>query len=140
MCKERAVAAPHCTIGDFKTTGLQSTWRSMNKQTKHSLTRVSFCNHLIPTLPLSFPCRLQYPQTLLSSMGYWTGSEQLSLSDRFHREVGRAQGGTGGRGKVRLALSLEHSVASPSWVHTLPLLQTCRWHGHHRSVHGNHIV
>jgi len=72
MCKERAVAAPHCTIGDFKTTGLQSTWRSMNKQTKHSLTRVSFCNHLIPTLPLSFPCRLQYPQTLLSSMGYWT--------------------------------------------------------------------
>lgn len=74
-------------------------------------------------------------------MGDWIESEQLSSPDRFHRDtVGRAQIGTGGRGKGRLALSLEHSVASPSRAHTLTLLQTCRWHGHHASVHGNHIV
>lgn len=97
----------------------------MDKQTKRTLNRVSFCNHLIPTLPFStaFPAVYSTHKTLLLSMGDWIESEQLSSPDRFHRDtVGRAQIGTGGRGKERLAMSLEHSVASPSRAHTVTRL------------------
>lgn len=45
--------SPSALLGILRQRGLQSTRRSMDKQTKRTLTRVSSCNHLIPTLPPS---------------------------------------------------------------------------------------
>lgn len=57
-------------------------------------------------------------------MGDRIEPERLPYSNRCHGDLeGRAQVGTGGRGKERLALSPEHSSESPFRAHALTRLR-----------------